>query len=69
LISNIHQQSKEGSLFLGGIDALTSECISTLKINAVLTIMTEKQKRKCKLSQKIEELDEIGKHMSLMIHE
>lgn len=38
-------------------------------INAVLTVMTEKEKRKAKLDQRIDELDDIQKHMAFATHD
>lgn len=38
-------------------------------INAVLTVMTEKEKRKAKLDERIDDLDDIQKHMAFATHE
>lgn len=69
LRTNPPPTAKGQNIFIGGVESLEESELEKGSINAVLTIMTQKEMRKCKVESKVEELDSINKHMSLIIHQ
>jgi hypothetical protein len=67
--SNSPSHEESGNIYIGSIEAVTLPIIAEHKISSVLTVMTDKEKRKCKLEQRIDDLDSISKHMSFTLQE